>query len=124
MTTTIRLVKLALRREDDGTPVGHPAPTYFRCPCGRKIPVYDRNGDRVTNGLTMTCECGERVHIDGYIHSGRRTVRVTFGNGDSITTGINGTKQEIIDYYIGKWFNIGHGEDDNMQWAERVDFID
>ena len=31
--------------------------------------------------------------------SRRRTVKVTMSDGDTITTGINGTKQEIIDYY-------------------------
>lgn len=64
---TSRLVKVALRRENDGTPVGHPAPTYFLCPCGLKVPVYDRHGQRLTHGLKLTCECGQQFHIDGYL---------------------------------------------------------
>ena len=123
MTTKTRLVKLALRREDDGTPIGWPAPTYFLCPCGAKIPVYDRKGNRVTDGPTLSCACGEKVDIDGYIVSCRRTVRVTFSNGDTLTTWINGTKQEILDYYVGKWFNLGTVEDD-MQQAIAVEFIE
>jgi len=32
----------------------------------------------------------------------RRTIRVEFSDGDHLTTGINGTKQEIMDYYFKK----------------------
>ena len=40
-----------------------------------------------------------------------KTVKVTFDNGDSIITNINGTESEIRDYYIGNIFNIGTYED-------------
>lgn len=40
-----------------------------------------------------------------------RTIKVTFDNGDSIITNINGTESEIKDYYIGSAFNIGNYED-------------
>lgn len=39
-----------------------------------------------------------------------KTAIVTFDNGDVITTGINGTDEEIREYYgIGKVFNLGDG---------------
>ena len=38
------------------------------------------------------------------------TAKVTFSNGDTITTGINGTDNEIREYYaIGREFNLGDG---------------
>lgn len=40
-----------------------------------------------------------------------KTVKVTFDNGDSIITNINGTESEIKEYYIGSVFNIGTYED-------------
>ena len=37
-----------------------------------------------------------------------KSARVTFKNGDIITTNINGTDKEIKEYYgIGKIFNFG-----------------
>jgi len=41
-----------------------------------------------------------------------KTVIVKFDNGDSITTSINGTDEEIKNYYkIGREFNLGCVED-------------
>jgi hypothetical protein len=40
-----------------------------------------------------------------------RTIKVTYDNGDSIITNINGTESEIRNYYIGNIFNIGTCED-------------
>ena len=52
-----------------------------------------------------------------------RVVKVLFGNGDSITTSINGSEQEIRSYYgIGRQFNIG-AVDDNMQSVKSLEFI-
>jgi hypothetical protein len=34
-------------------------------------------------------------------------VIVKFSNGDTITTDINGTDDEIYKYYSGKWFDVG-----------------
>lgn len=36
-----------------------------------------------------------------------KTVKVTYDNGDSVITKINGTESDIRAYYIGKVFNIG-----------------
>jgi len=41
-----------------------------------------------------------------------KTVKVTFENGNTITTGINGTDEEIREYYkVGKIFNLGVDND-------------
>lgn len=54
----------------------------------------------------------------------RHCVKVTFANGDTIKSTINGTVQEVRKYYLNNTFNIGSGGNDNMQKAVRVDFID
>lgn len=41
--------------------------------------------------------------------------KVTFENGLNYITSINGTKKEIEDYYLGNVFNVGQGENDDMQ---------
>lgn len=54
----------------------------------------------------------------------RREVCVTFANGHQIQTEINGSEEEIIAYYKDNAFNLGRGEQDNMQFARDVIFID
>lgn len=53
-----------------------------------------------------------------------KQIRVTFDNGDSITTRINGTPAEIERYYIGQVFNVGIGPEDNMTRAVSVEFLE
>lgn len=54
----------------------------------------------------------------------RQHVKVTFKNGDHIETDINGTEQEIRDYYrIGSEFNLGSGGEDDMQKVAKVEFL-
>lgn len=52
----------------------------------------------------------------------RRHIVVHYENGDTTPTEINGTKPEILDYYVGKYFNFGV-EDDKLVKAISVDFI-
>jgi len=53
-----------------------------------------------------------------------KTVKVFFTNGDTITTGINGTDQEIKDYYkTGRTFNIGSGEHDLLSKVKKLEFL-
>lgn len=53
-----------------------------------------------------------------------KTIRVHFDNGNSLTTGINGTVAEIEAYYLGKWFNMGQGDGpDVMTQAVRVEVL-
>ncbi len=51
-----------------------------------------------------------------------KTVKVTFENGATITTGINGTDKEIQQYYEGKCFNLGTVSD-HMVKAIKVEFL-
>ena len=51
------------------------------------------------------------------------TVKVTFEDGNFLTTRINGTEEEIKDYYeIGSPFNIGSVEDD-IQRVSKLEFL-
>lgn len=54
------------------------------------------------------------------------TIRVTFADGNTITTEINGTKEEIRRYYIGQEFQFGDTEEcsqDKMVKATDVEFL-
>lgn len=52
-----------------------------------------------------------------------RTIKVTFEDGDTIITNINGTDAEIRAYYLGNEFNIGNGEKDNVQMAVKIEYL-
>jgi hypothetical protein len=54
----------------------------------------------------------------------RRTIRVTFADGNTLATDINGTEQEIRDYYLNNYFNLGDDTRDNMQRGVSVEFLD
>ena len=51
------------------------------------------------------------------------TIKVTFDNGDVITTDFNAnvSREEMAKYYMGNWFNLGV-EDDDMHKAVKVEF--
>lgn len=52
-----------------------------------------------------------------------KAVKVTFTDGDTITTSINGSDDEIRAYYrIGRQFNIG-SVNDNMQLVTALEFL-
>lgn len=56
----------------------------------------------------------------------RRAIRVTFSDGNTLTTEINGSEEEIRRYYLGQQFNFGDTEahpTDNMQTATAVEFL-
>jgi len=45
-----------------------------------------------------------------------KTAKITYSDGNIITTSINGTDEEIKNYFkIGRPFNLGNGDKDNMQ---------
>lgn len=52
------------------------------------------------------------------------TVRVTFDNGDCIITDFNASvgRERIAKYYLGNWFNVGLGPNDNMHKCVKVEF--
>jgi hypothetical protein len=49
------------------------------------------------------------------------TVKCTYSNGDTIITRINASLEEAKDYFLHRWFNIGNGEQDNLQQCTEVD---
>ena len=50
------------------------------------------------------------------------TIKVIFENDDYLYTKINGTREEIEEYYIGNIFNIGV-VNDNLQKCVSIEFI-
>ena len=54
----------------------------------------------------------------------RHLVRVTFANGNKLCTQINGTKAEVEAYYaIGRKFNLGRGDRDDVQQVKQLEFL-
>lgn len=51
-------------------------------------------------------------------------LKVIYQNGDEVATRINATPEEAIAYYLGKTFNIGTAERDNLQRVEAVVLYD
>lgn len=51
------------------------------------------------------------------VHTAMTTIKVHFedkqGNTNEVTTNISGTPEEIIRYYLDKWFNFPDYEDKN-----------
>lgn len=54
---SIKMTKLAAIREP-GYPVGEPAPCFFHCPCGAKVPAYQGE---------QACQCGTRYDARGWV---------------------------------------------------------
>ncbi len=126
---TVTLKKVALRRED-GPPMGTPAPCYLVCPCGRKVAICDARAQPVNRNDAgeHVCECGQAFDSRGWLQPDEfkpmRSIRVTWDDGDTTTTTINGTRADIIAYYVGNYFNVGAGELDAMKQGKRVEFLD
>jgi hypothetical protein len=56
----------------------------------------------------------------------RRAVKVTFADGNTLTTEINGTEEEIRAYYLNNEFQFGDTDErpkDNLQRATKVEFL-
>jgi len=51
------------------------------------------------------------------------TVKCTTELGSSWITGINATSEEAREYFLGKWFNVGRGENDCMELVTAVEEI-
>ena len=55
-----------------------------------------------------------------------RAIKVTYSNGTEISTSMakHLTDNEMLDYFaVGKWFNIGSGELDNMQQVVKTEIL-
>ena len=50
------------------------------------------------------------------------TVKCTYADGDTVTTGFNGTEQDARFYFLGQTFNIGL-VDDNLQTCTAVEVV-
>ena len=60
--------------------------------------------------------------LEKLIEAQRNDFKITFENGNSITTGFNGTLEDAKEYWkIGKKFNVGRGEKDSMQAVTKVE---
>lgn len=56
-----------------------------------------------------------------------RTVKVTFSDGNSLVTSINGTDEEIRRYYVGQTFNFGDTDEcpqDKLVTGVSVEFLE
>ena len=54
-----------------------------------------------------------------------KTVKVMFDNSDfDYTTNVSDkvTFQDAVDYFVGKWFNLGKCDQDNMQQCTAIIF--
>ena len=51
------------------------------------------------------------------------TIKCEYTNSDTITTGFNGTYEDAEDYFLGNVFNIGNGEEDNLQKCIKAEQI-
>lgn len=54
---------------------------------------------------------------------GMNVVKVTFEDGDSMVTRINGSREEVAKYYMGNTFNMGVVSDD-MKKVVKVEFLE
>ncbi len=78
------------------------------------------NSDRTKfDSNCSVCEGKARDNV----HDGRYTVTVTYDNGNSVTTEINGNPSTIEHYYLRNTFNLGDGAGgDLMATAISVEF--
>ena len=51
------------------------------------------------------------------------TVKCTYQNGDTITTNINAMPEQAKEYFLNQVFNIGSGENDNLQRCIKVEAL-
>jgi hypothetical protein len=56
----------------------------------------------------------------------KHAIRVHTDSGDHFVTEFNGTKEQIIEYYVGKTFNMGYCpvNEDRLEKCVRVEFLD
>jgi hypothetical protein len=49
-----------------------------------------------------------------------KTIRTYFTDGNSLVTSINGSEEEILGYYVGRYFELTEGE---LSLCNRVEFL-
>jgi hypothetical protein len=93
---------------------------------GKKVALnetFGRLNEECNCDKTETVNEADKDVVNTNDDSKKRSIKVTFDNGDTINTEINGTEDTIKKYYIGKSFNLGNGEKDNMVKATKVEFL-
>jgi spore germination protein YaaH len=65
----------------------------------------------------------ELIHLSLDYNLERHSVKVLLENGNSFSTWINGTIEEIKKYYIGHKWDIGEVETEDFQLCNKVEFI-
>jgi hypothetical protein len=92
----------------------------------KEIPQKDFQSQQEKESRPMkTLDDLEKTLEEGKIDR-RRTVEVTFADGSTLCTEINGTVDSISNYYLGKYFNFGDTEEhpsDKMIKATQVKFL-
>lgn len=68
---TTGFTKLALKCEQDGTPVGQPHDMYLDCRCGFHLPMHKRNEQAAD--VTVCPQCGKCYDPQGWILSDERS---------------------------------------------------
>ena len=53
-----------------------------------------------------------------------KSIKVTFSNGDTIATSINGSREEILAYYKGQTFYLGEEENEMASKAILIQWLD
>ncbi len=53
-----------------------------------------------------------------------KSIKVTFSNGDTITTSITGSREEILAYYKGHTFYLGEEENEIASKAISIQWLD
>ena len=51
------------------------------------------------------------------------TVKIITESGDTWATTINASEEEARAYFVGKWFNLGSGENDRMERVVSIETI-
>lgn len=60
----IECLKRAIKREDDGTPIGFPGTMYLDCECGHHLPLPQVKGLPIS---AYQCLCGLEYDANGWI---------------------------------------------------------
>jgi hypothetical protein len=98
---------------------------FYGCILGRGMQPHFENHDLNAGEL----EHGLRRlgYEDINFFKAMRPIKVTYADGNTMITSINGSKQEVRRHYIGKKFNFGDtdfGVPDKMVEAVKVEFLD
>lgn len=110
----------------ESTTYGKPTVQQWKSVCQDGKPYQY---DTYNEAWDMLCKCypdAIREEVRVIEVPTRRTVKVTFEDGNTITTDINGTEKTIREYYIGNRFQFGDTEEcpkDKLLMATELEFL-